>query len=360
MNWWHDSCFQFCSHYLGSRVNTCRHTHTQHNDSKHICHREREIISGYRMICGRRCGESSPKAWGFAISPVLRSQRNVITEVRSEGNRYHRRQLAQSVPRMWGRPSQPERKQNKQNGHLVSRQSTSWDVPIIGCRVCGTVERTAWWGNLMWHSQVWVVRAWLSDPHKNSSEGVKSVLNADGLSWHHRTGAFDGLAWVHVHNWCSLRVSWVERSVDQLWTLLRWSQPAMLSSVPPWKWRRMWAKGGEVQNWRQELGDAELAFNGGTLSCFWDCGKVGSFPVFFIFPQSSSSRCLKGRQPIYWSQFNEECDSFTLNHGLAHLFRSLLEGHAQKDAICNMIIKMIFKQACDPHWFGYWCHVLLG
>ena len=49
------------------------------------------------------------------------------------------------------------------------------------------------------------------------------------------------------------------------------------------------------RNW----GDTELAFSGGTLSCFWDCGKVGSFPVFFIFPQSSSSRCLKGRQPIY-------------------------------------------------------------
>lgn len=152
------------------------HTHTHHNDNKHICHREMEIISGYRAICGRRCGESSPKAWGLAISPVLKSQRNLITEVRSEGNRYHRRQLAQSVPRMWGRPSQPERKQNKQNGHLVSRQSRSWDAPIIGCRVCGTVERTAWWGNLMRHSQVWVVRAWLSDPHKNSSEGVKRVF----------------------------------------------------------------------------------------------------------------------------------------------------------------------------------------
>lgn len=87
------------------------HTHNTMTSSTFVI--VKETVSGYATICGRRCGESRPGAKGLAISPVLRSQRNMTTEVRPEGSRYHHRQLAPRAPRMWGWLSQPERTQNK-------------------------------------------------------------------------------------------------------------------------------------------------------------------------------------------------------------------------------------------------------
>ena len=58
-----------------------------------------------------------------------------------------------------------------QRGHRTkeNRPSSPWDAHVMGCRVCGAVERTVWWGRVMWHSQV----RWLSDPHKNPLKGLK-------------------------------------------------------------------------------------------------------------------------------------------------------------------------------------------
>ena len=138
------------------------HTHNTMTSSTFVI--VKETVSGYATTCGRRCGESSPGAKGLAISPVSRSQRNMTTEVRPEGSRYHHRQLAPSAPRMWGGSPSQRGHRTKEN-----RQSSPWDAHMIGCRVCGAVERTVWWGRVMWHSQVW----WLSDPHKNLLKGLK-------------------------------------------------------------------------------------------------------------------------------------------------------------------------------------------
>lgn len=75
------------------------------------------------------------------------------------------------------------------------------------------------------------------------------------------------------------------------------------------------------RNW----GDAEVVFNRGSLfqpSMEWKL-TLPQCSLYKYFPKSRSFRCLKGRQPIYWSRSDEECDSFTVNHALAQLSRSL-------------------------------------
>ena len=93
-------------------------------------------------------------------------------EVRPEGSRYRHRQLAQSAPRMWEWLSQPERTQNKQDRHLVGRQSSSWAAHIIGCRVCGMVSEdgVVRKGHVAQPSMVALI------PRRTPSEGAERVF----------------------------------------------------------------------------------------------------------------------------------------------------------------------------------------
>ena len=211
MNWWHDSCFQFFSA-------TRRHTYTQHNDIKHICHRERNSEwlcnhlwqevwgeqAGGQGSCHFPCFEKSAKHdhWGQTRGEQVPPQAAGAACTQDVG---------------MALPAREDTEQKK-TGRAAHGMPTWWAVGFVGrlrgqCGEegsCGTAKSGG--------SQILTKILW---------RGWKSVLNADGLSWHHCTGAFDGLAWVHVPDCCLLRVSWVERSVDQLWTPLRQS-PRML------------------------------------------------------------------------------------------------------------------------------------
>ena len=222
--WWTDDMTPVSN---SSLIHGNTHTHNTMTSSTFVSVKETVVMQPF-VAGGVGKAVRGPRV--LALSPVLRSQRNMTPEVRPEGSRYHHRQLAQSAPRMWEWLSQPERTQNKWNRHLVGRQSSSWAAHIIGCRVCGMVSEdgVVRKGHVAQPSMM----ALRSSQH-SFWRGWKSVLNADGLSWHHCTGAFDGLAWIHVHDCCLLRVSWVERSVDQSWTLLKES-PRMLRYAVLW------------------------------------------------------------------------------------------------------------------------------
>lgn len=150
---------------------------------------------------------------------------------------------------MWGRPSQPEWRQNKQNRHLVGRQNSSWDVQIIVMGVCGKVERILWRRNVMRPSQARGKRGWFPDPRRNSSEGVNRVFFML-MGCHGIAQAFG----VHAYNCCSLRVGWRERSLPLSWScsLLRRRQdcPAMPVFLRTCKWRRNVSQRRQSQKWQ--------------------------------------------------------------------------------------------------------------
>ena len=128
-----------------------------------------------------------------------------------------------------------------------------------------------------------------------------------------------------------------------------------------------------MQNWSS----TEAVFPASTME---EKLALSQGSLYTYFPKSSSFRCLKGRQPISRSQSDEECDSFTVNRGLAQLFWSLWKAIRKRTkermgpgtpsmlmyflfhkftVRCNKIIKMIVKQVHEPHWFGCQCPVLL-
>lgn len=148
------------------------------------------------------------------------------------------------------------------------------------------------------------------------------------MGCHGITQAFPGLAGVHVHNWCSISVSWMDRSVNQS---IRWlhqgetqDSPAMLQSAPPSKWRRMWVRGGKVRNNRQELGGCSVGLQWGHSFLFLGLRKSWLLPsAFYIFSSAAVPDVWKAGGRSTAPKFNEECDSFTLNHRLTQLFHSL-------------------------------------
>lgn len=99
-----------------------------------------------------------------------------------------------------------------------------------------------------------------------------------------------------------------------------------LCSVEPASEEGKWVKGGKVRNDRQELGGRSVGLHWENFPGSRIVEKLAVFHCFVYFPQSSTSRCWKGRQLIHDPRFNEECDSFTLNHGLAQLFQALWRG----------------------------------
>lgn len=146
------------------------------------------------------------------------------------------------------------------------------------------------------------------------------------MGCHGITQAFPGLAGVHVHNWCSISVSWMDRSVDQSIRRLHQGEtqdsPAMLVSALLSKWRVMWVRGGKVRNNRQELQGCSVGLQWGNSFLYLGLRKSWLLPsAFYIFSSAAVPDVWKAGGWSTASKFNEESDSFTLNHCLVQLFQ---------------------------------------
>lgn len=177
-------------------------------------------MHSYGAICGRRYGEG---AWGPILPFPLFREVSVtwsVRLVRPEGCC-----LEEQVP-----PQALSAEHSQDVGTAIpdwgQREKTEQAPCIQARQLMGYPNNRLWglWkdcdkGSVKWHRQARVKRRGFPYPHKNSSGEVKKVI-CMLMGCHGIAQVFAG---VHAHPWCSVSVSWMETSVEQLWILLRWS-----------------------------------------------------------------------------------------------------------------------------------------
>lgn len=176
-------------------------------------------------------------------------------------------------------------------------------------------------------------------------------------------------------NWCYVRTAW--RDLCLSYTLVK-AMPVFPINVQVKKECGSKEVKSEItdRNW----GYVALASNEGTF-CYLGLRESWLFScTFSISPRAVVPDAQKAGSWSLDPRFNEECDFHTKSWFgpiiPSTLGRDLIKKTREKGAAapymlthflfhpfvrrCHIIIKMVLKQVCDPHWFDNWCHILLS